>query len=51
MFEVRNEDSQIISTHATNAEAQTAAREYRLARDMGWSTYTVFGPVAESCRQ
>lgn len=51
MFEVRNEDGQVISKHATNEEAQNAARKYRLDRDMGYSAYAVFGPVHEINRQ
>ena len=51
MFEVRNEDGQVISTHDTNDKAQQAARHYRLDREMGYTTYEVYGPVAESCRQ
>ena len=51
MFEVRNEDGQVISTHATNTEAQKAAQNYRLDREMGWSFYAVFGPVYELSRQ
>lgn len=42
MYEVRNEDGQVISRHTTYAEAQEAARRYRLDRKMGWSTYGVF---------
>lgn len=51
MFEVRNEDNQVISKHPTDSEAQVAARSYRLNRDMNSSLYQVFGPVAESSRQ
>lgn len=50
MFEVRNEDGQIISVHATNKEAQEFAARYRNDREMGWSFYGVFGPVAENNR-
>ncbi len=42
MFEIRNEDGQVISQHCTNKEAQAAARVYRNDREMGWSAYQVF---------
>lgn len=51
MFEVRNEDGQVISTHDTNNEAHEAARRYRLDREMGWSFYEVWGPIHEVNRQ
>jgi hypothetical protein len=51
LFEVRNEDGQVISTHKTNAEAQSAAQTYRMDRDAALSACAVFGPVAESSRQ
>lgn len=51
MFEIRNEDGQVISRHATNSEAQRVAASYRNDRSMGWSTYAVFGPIAETSRQ
>jgi len=51
MFEVRNEDGQIISKHATNEEAQEAARSYRLDRETSHTFYGVFGPVHELNRQ
>lgn len=50
LFEVRNEDNQIVSQHATNDEAQKAARVYRNDRAFGAQCYKVFGPVAETNR-
>jgi len=52
MFEVRNDDGQVISTHSTNEAAQKAAQSYRRSRETGGSTtYEVFGPVTEVFRQ
>lgn len=51
IFEVRNEDGQVISTHATNEDAQAAAQRHRLDRDMQPNFYGVFGPVFELFRQ
>jgi hypothetical protein len=48
MYEIRNEDGQVVSRHATAAQAQTAAQAYRLDCAMGWTMYDVFGPVADT---
>jgi hypothetical protein len=50
MFEVRNEDGQVISRHDTNTEAQAAAKRYRLDRERGANFYEVFGPIYELFR-
>lgn len=50
LFEVRNEDGQVVSTHATNAEAQATAARLRNDREAAHTYYAVFGPVYELLR-
>lgn len=51
MFEIRDEDGQVISTHNTLAEAHAIAAHYRRNREMPSTHYAVWGPVAETQRQ
>jgi hypothetical protein len=51
MFEVRNEDGQVMSRHASAREAHIAAARQRLDRAAPYSCYEVFGPIHEVNRQ